>query len=442
MVQNKKKPSNLLLAAVVFVISVVFITAGYFQSVQAAFPGVNGKIVFTSDRDGNHEIYIMNVDGTDPVNLTNNPASDFEPEWSPDGTKILFRSTRDGDAMYTMNSDGSEVERITNTTGEAIHATFSPDGTKIVFAGNIESANRQIYTMNLDGSGLARLTNNSAVEVWPNWSPDGTKIVFAGDQGLGSPSREIYTMNADGSNVVRLTNDVVGDQQPSWSPDGSKLLFYKGGEVHTMNTDGTNPTPVTSAAAIEVDPSWSPDGQKLIFQSNAGGDYEIVISDTDGSNQVTLTNNAFNDQNPNIQPLITPTVTNDSNVTTTAGKPVTIDVLSNDTDPYDSFDPSSITITSAPLNGTTSINTTTGEITYTPNTNFTGNDTFTYQVCSSYSELCETATVSITVTPGLPKTGDGSGSDNMVWILLSIGAVSGLTAFGIKLTKQREYIKK
>src|SRR5260221_1989596 len=126
---------------------------------HAAFPGLNGKIVFVTNLNGNVEIFSMNPDGTNQTNLTNSTAAgDSDPEWSPDGTKIVFDSIRAG--------------------------------------------NRQIYSMNPDGSGVTRLTNNSSFDDNPDWSPDGSKILFESTRAGGV---EIFVMNADGSGQTQLT---------------------------------------------------------------------------------------------------------------------------------------------------------------------------------------------------------------------------------------------
>jgi len=118
----------------------------------------DGQIAFMSDRDGNREIYLMRADGTGLVNLTNNPADDEGPVWSPNGSEILFESTRDGGSVYEMNADGSGVNRLLSTGGDAL--AWSPDGTKIAF--DFHDGNFGIYVMNADGSGLTRLASNAA----------------------------------------------------------------------------------------------------------------------------------------------------------------------------------------------------------------------------------------------------------------------------------------
>ncbi len=180
-------------------------------------PGVSGtKVAFVSERDGNLEIYVMNADGSNQTRLTNNPADDWKPSWSPDGSKIIFMSARDGKReIYVMNSDGSNPVNLTNNTEDDWVPIWSPDGTKIAFASE-HVGNLKIYVMNADGTNPIRLTDNPANHgFFPSWSPDGTRIAFTSSR---DGNDEIYVMNADGSNQTRLTNSPVFDFEPSWSP--------------------------------------------------------------------------------------------------------------------------------------------------------------------------------------------------------------------------------
>ena len=126
--------------------------------------------------------------------------------------RIAFTSNRDGDSeIYVMNADGSGVTRLTNSGGD--HPSWSPDGRRIAFTSNGDG-DSEIYVMNADGSGVTRLTNNDAVGINDfSWSPDGRRIAFTSN---GDGDSEIYVMNADGSGVTRLTNS--GGYHPSWSP--------------------------------------------------------------------------------------------------------------------------------------------------------------------------------------------------------------------------------
>jgi Tol biopolymer transport system component len=312
-----------ILAAVVLALAAVLLVAAQ-EPARAAFPGTNGKIVFVSDRHGNEEIYTMNPDGT-VRRLTNNPAKDFEPAFSPDGAFITFTSLRDGNAeIYRMTDVGSGLTRLTFHPENDENPVFSPDGEKIAFASSRAGGTSQIYTMNASPEGPTnvprRLTFENPVGARnPAWSltPEGEKIAFGGSVVDGNT--EIFHMNAaDGSDRVRLTFNGAFDNTPNFSPDGRKIAFRRGtllagsSDILVTDLDGTDQTNLTDGPGESgSDPTWSPDGARIAFADDRDADdqnpfnYEIYeMNADDGSNQTRRTNNTALDWEPDWGPVV------------------------------------------------------------------------------------------------------------------------------------------
>jgi len=278
-------------------------------------PAGTGRIAFCSNREGNWHIYVMNCDGSGTRRLTDSPAANRSPSWSPDGKKIAFVSHRDGNPeIYVMNADGSEQKRLTHNPAHDGDPSWSPDG-KIAFCSR-RDRNADIYIMNADGTEQTRLTKNPRWDQNPSWSPDGKKIAFEFTRD-GAHSYDIYVVNADGSEQKNLTNHWHFDQTPAWSPDGKKIAFASSrdskandirSEIYVMNADGTEIRRLTNSPAFDMKPSWSPDGNKIVFVSNR--DFpseemlsEIYVMNADGSEQKRLTDNRAGDDSPSWSPV-------------------------------------------------------------------------------------------------------------------------------------------
>jgi hypothetical protein len=205
-------------------------------------------------------------------------------------------------------SDGTGQTRLTNDAATDAYPAWSPDGSKLVFQAS-RDGNAEIYSMNADGTGQTRLTNNAAFDGVPAWSPDGSKIAFDSDRDDGS-HKEIYSMNADGTGQTNVTNNPATDQFPAWSPDGTKIAFESDRdgniEIYVMNADGTGQTNLTSNAAGDSGAAWSPDGTKIAFSTLRDGNWEVYIMNADGTGQTNVTNDSAADQYPDWQPVVAP----------------------------------------------------------------------------------------------------------------------------------------
>jgi Tol biopolymer transport system component len=258
-----------------------------------------GRILFETNRDGNQEIYMINSNGSDPTNLTNNPAIDFSPTWSPDRNSIAYNSGINGNAeIFIFDLEGMQSINVTNYPAKDWEPDWSPDGSQIVFFTDRDRFS-EIYTLLLDTLAIQRLTTSDFYERQPVWSPDGNQIAYSSDQ---DGDWEIYLMDKDGRNVINLTNNEVFDLGPSWSPDGSMLTFASklgdNWELFSMDISNQKVTRLTDNPANDLNPVWSPDGKKIAFQSNRDGNLEIYIMNADGSEQVNITNHPANDYNP------------------------------------------------------------------------------------------------------------------------------------------------
>lgn len=229
---------------------------------------LNGRIVFNSMRSGNFDIYLIDKDGV--KRLTNHPARDERPIWSPDGSKIAFVSDRDGNKeIYLMDADGKNLSRLTFNDWDDENPSWSPDGKSIVFDSK-RGGVTNLYIMYIENGNLRRLTDYKLGQVAgiPSWSPDGRYIVFTSNKWFGYQVSRIEVNSGD---EMRLTH-TSGNCEPSWSPDGRMIAYVSKRDgkarIWLMDADGQNQRRITDGPyKYDYNPSWSPDGTKIAYLS-------------------------------------------------------------------------------------------------------------------------------------------------------------------------------
>ncbi len=174
------------------------------------------RIAFQSDRTGNWDIWIINVDGSGLTQLTHSPADDEHPDWSPDGKKIAFSSDRSGNwDVWVIGADGSNPMNLTNAPRRDRYPMWSPDGQMITFNTN-RNGDQEIYLMNANGSNQRNVSNSpQSTEGLADWSPDGKRLVLYSNR---SGNKEIYIVDLASGQWTNLSNDPASDEFCTWSP--------------------------------------------------------------------------------------------------------------------------------------------------------------------------------------------------------------------------------
>lgn len=290
-------------------------------------------IAFTTNRDGQHEVYVMGTDGGAQTNLTNHVASDMDPAWSPDGTRIAFASNRDGDfEIYVMGADGTNVTQVTSNLVDDRRPDWSPDGARLVFDRN-GGIHEDLWSANPDGTAPKQLTYTLEREFAAAYSVDGTRITFTRANRYMLNPDQLWVMLADGTRQIVFASQ-LGDlnhaRDGAWSPDGELVAYARGGgpdpadpepdgwSLTVMEEDATRDRVVGAGPQqpgiwTVADPAWSPDSSSLAFtggETQDPGTEEVYVIGADGTGLTKLTDNSFTlgayDGQPDWQPVGAP----------------------------------------------------------------------------------------------------------------------------------------
>ncbi len=228
-------------------------------------------LAFESDRDGNRDLYLMAGDGSGLQRLTVDDGDDSQPAWSPDGRRIVFRSDRDaGTGLWIHDIDGGEPTFLLADASPELTPDWSPDGTRIAFT-SLRAGNADIWAVAAQGGAPTRLTDSEYRDVWPRFSPDGERLLFFSRRHTDGARDQLYSMALDGADVERLTEQPTHHHfTPDWSPAGDRVItaisdsdadralgiFSAAGELELRFADNYNRV---------FQPAWSPDGTHLAY---------------------------------------------------------------------------------------------------------------------------------------------------------------------------------
>jgi Tol biopolymer transport system component len=289
-------------------------TPGSPTSAPTPVGGGAAQIAFASDRvDGIPQIFLINVDGTDLVQLTNVDEGACQPDWSPDGMWLIFTSPclknqneYPGSSLWLMKVDGSSLTSLPTAPGGDFDPSWAPDGERVAFT-SLRDGPAQIYVMKLDGSGLKNLTDDLAHDRQPVWSPTGTQLLFVSRR---LSAYELWTIPSTGGEERRFSRTADRDDtHPDWSRDGQLLVYEQeiGGIPRVVASRfedrGTTEFRICVQGRLAgqpmAEPRLSPDGRWLTFETwPTGIMHDIAILTSSCTNYKELTNDAAEDFDP------------------------------------------------------------------------------------------------------------------------------------------------
>lgn len=268
------KTMNLLLLAIS---SILLVNVSYSQ--------INGKILYTSNRSGNYNLWICNSDGTNHVELTNKSGDELNPRVSPDGSKIVYTykpNSEDG-YLWVMNIDGTGDHQLVSERSN--YGVWAPDGSKIIYhkvVGSWSDWNGPLHIVNTDGTGDQVLLNSTSpyTGLYPSDWKNG-KIAYRASYSHSGNNR-MFIMDEDGTDSEQLVSH--HSEFGRFSLDGTAIIYGSSGDIRIVNTDGTNDR-LIHANSTRAQFALSPDGSKIAFIDNS----DIYTIDFDGSDEMQLT---------------------------------------------------------------------------------------------------------------------------------------------------------
>jgi Tol biopolymer transport system component len=281
---------------------------------QIPLPDMDLAIMSSDGKGGFWQLYAVDLRTGERVRLTETAANERTPKWSPDGKRIVFSSDRDGDRdIYVMDLDAWQQEgasyqpvNLTHDDDPDWQPSWSPDGTRIAFS-SYRDDNWEIYVIDADGTNPTRVTEQIESDYSPTWSPDGDKLLFVSRR---RGNADLFTYEFVTRKLTRLTTSALDEYDPAWSPDGEWIAyvtrFEPQSDIFLMQADGRGATNLTNSSYVnELQPCWTSDSEQLVFTAyiSAKGNYDLYAMQRDGSEVKLLLDPDSDDVAPSLREI-------------------------------------------------------------------------------------------------------------------------------------------
>jgi Tol biopolymer transport system component len=292
------------------------VTAQAMDAANVAWSPDRSQAVFVSTRNGQPDLYVVNIATGNTRQLTQDAALESTPIWSPDGRAVVYQSFLTGrGVLYIINADGSGQRKLTDSQDhDESDPEFSPDGTRLAYVVPLPRRNSQIRVVDV-ASGKNKLIGAEppvGMERLPRWSPSGNHIAYTV---FKSERNHIHVMRADGSEKTALTQGEDKQNDPQWSPDGKRLVYLgipagsARQSIFSMNADGSDKRKLVGGDTEHFVVRVAADGKRLFFVRFHRSGGQIFSMQPDGSDERQVSNNSGYDSELVLAPAVSSAVT-------------------------------------------------------------------------------------------------------------------------------------
>ena len=237
------------------------------------------RLLFASDRDGDYEIYSIQADGTELLRHTDNDVSDLSPAWAPTGDRFVFESQRQApNGLWIQELADGRARLLLPDPSPELVPDWSPDGDSIVFT-SVRHGNPDLYRISTDGGAVERLTVNEYRDAWPRYSASGDALIFFSRRATAGIFDDLFLLELGSRSVTRVTEHPTHhDFAPDFAPDGRRVVAGMSDreagrrELAVHGLDGETLGRFAQGYHRVFQPTWSPDGRWIAFAARVGED--------------------------------------------------------------------------------------------------------------------------------------------------------------------------